>query len=135
LGKGKSIKEESSFTPSSRPSSYGRRGDNPVGLQLTQLKVPEFVMAVKIIESCVNCFACEPVCPSNAIYEAKPHFLVDPKKCTECEGDFPDFQCASICPIEGAILNSLGEAINPPGSLTGIPPEKMAEAMAELQSH
>ncbi|MDO9139083.1 MAG: 4Fe-4S binding protein, partial [Methylobacter sp.] len=31
-------------------------------------------MAVKIIESCVNCFACEPVCPSNAIYEAKPHF-------------------------------------------------------------
>jgi hypothetical protein len=32
-------------------------------------------------------------------------------------------------------LNSLGEAINPPGSLTGIPPERMAEAMAELQSH
>jgi ferredoxin len=94
-----------------------------------------FAMAVKIIESCVNCFACEPVCPSNAIYEAKPHFLVDPKKCTECEGDFPDYQCASICPIEGAILNALGEAINPPGSLTGIPPEKMAEAMAELQSH
>ena len=25
-------------------------------------------MAVKIIESCVNCFACEPVCPSHAIY-------------------------------------------------------------------
>jgi ferredoxin len=97
--------------------------------------VQEFVMAVKIIESCVNCFACEPVCPSKAIFEAKPHFLVDAKKCTECEGDFPVFQCASICPIEGAILNSLGEAINPPGSLTGIPPEKMAEAMAELQSH
>jgi len=78
-------------------------------------------MAVKIIESCVNCFACEPVCPSKAIYEAKPHFLVDPKKCTECEGDFPVYQCASICPIEGAILDSLGIAINPPGSLTGIP--------------
>jgi ferredoxin len=92
-------------------------------------------MAVKIIESCVNCFACEPVCPSNAIYEAKPHFLVDSKKCTECEGAFADYQCASICPIEGAILNSLGEAINPLGSLTGIPPERMAEAMAELQSH
>ncbi len=92
-------------------------------------------MAVKIIESCVNCFACLPVCPSKAIYEAKPHFLIDSKKCTECEGDFPDFQCASICPIEGAILDSFGLAINPPGSLTGIPPEKMAEAMAELQSH
>ena len=45
------------------------------------------------------------------------------------------FQCASICPIEGAILDSFGTDINPPGSLTGIPPEKMAEAMAELQSH
>ena len=95
----------------------------------------ESVMAVKIIESCVNCFACEPVCPSKAIFESKPHFKVNPNKCTECEGDYPVFQCASICPIEGAILNALGEAINPPGSLTGIPPERMAEAMAELQSH
>jgi len=92
-------------------------------------------MAVKIIESCVNCFACEPLCPSKAIYEAKPHFLVNSNKCTECEGDYPVYQCASICPIEGAILNSLGEPINPPGSLTGIPPERMAEAMAELQAH
>lgn len=92
-------------------------------------------MAVKIIDLCVNCHACLPVCPSNAIYETKPHFMVDPKKCTECEGAFADFQCASICPIEGAILNAFGEAINPPGSLTGIPPEKMAEAMAELQAH
>ena len=92
-------------------------------------------MAESIIDLCVNCCACEPVCPSHAISEAKPHFMVDPKKCTECEGDFPVFQCASICPIEGAILDSFGVAINPPGSLTGIPPEKMAEAMAELQSH
>lgn len=92
-------------------------------------------MALKIIESCVNCFACEPLCPSNAIYEAEPHFLIDPKKCTECEGDFADFQCASICPIEGAILDSFNVPINPAGSLTGIPPEKMAAAMAELQAH
>lgn len=92
-------------------------------------------MSLKIIESCVNCFACEPLCPSDAIYEAKPHFLIDAKKCTECEGDFADTQCASICPIEGAILDTFGEAVNKPGSLTGIPPEKMAEAMAELQSH
>ena len=32
-------------------------------------------------------------------------------------------QCASICPVEGAILDAAGEAINPPGSLTGIPPQ------------
>jgi hypothetical protein len=67
----------------------------------------------------------------------KPNRIIwlTPKNAPNAKGDFPVFQCASICPIEGAILNSLGEAINPPGSLTGIPPEKMAEAMAELQSH
>lgn len=91
-------------------------------------------MAYAIVESCVNCWACEPLCPSHAIYEAAPHFLIDAKKCTECEGDFSDAQCASICPIEGAILNSLGEAANPAGSLTGIPPAKLAEAMAEIQA-
>lgn len=96
-------------------------------------------MSLSIIETCVNCWACEPVCPSNAIYEGKvegkAHFLIDPKKCTECEGDYSEQQCSSICPIEGAILSAAGEAMNKPGSLTGIPPERMAQAMAELQAH
>lgn len=92
-------------------------------------------MALKIIDTCVNCFACEPLCPSQAIYKAEAYFLINPKKCTECEGAFDVPQCAAICPIEGAILDSLGVPINPPGSLTGIPPERMAEAMAELQAH
>ncbi len=83
-------------------------------------------MALEIIESCVNCYACEPLCQSKAIYEAKPHFLIDASKCTECAGDFADPQCASICPIEGAILDESGVAINPPGSLTGIPVQKLA---------
>lgn len=91
-------------------------------------------MSLNIIESCVNCWACEPLCPSQAIYEAKPHFLIDAKKCTECEGDYADTQCASICPIEGAIVDGFGKAVNPPGSLTGIPLQKMAEAMAEIQA-
>jgi len=92
-------------------------------------------MALKIIETCVNCYACEPLCPSEAIYEAAPHFLIDSKKCTECDGDFVTPQCSSICPIEGAILDTFNVPINQPGSLTGIPPEKMADVMAELQSH
>jgi ferredoxin len=92
-------------------------------------------MALQIIESCVNCYACEPLCPSKAIYLSKTHFKINPKKCTECEDDFPDAQCASICPIEGAIVDSLNVPLNPPGSLTGIPPERMAEVMAELQAH
>lgn len=91
-------------------------------------------MALEIVEGCVNCWACEPLCPSEAIYEAKPHFLINAKKCTECEGDYADAQCATICPIEGAIVSGAGDAINPPGSLTGIPPERLAEAMAEIQA-
>jgi ferredoxin len=27
-------------------------------------------MAIKITEECINCGACEPECPNNAIYEA-----------------------------------------------------------------
>ena len=79
-------------------------------------------MAVRIIASCINCWACQPRCPAHAIYESKPHFLVDPRRCTECQGVYPDPQCASICPVEGAILDARGDPINPPGTLTGIAP-------------
>jgi len=91
-------------------------------------------MAYRIIETCVNCWACAPVCPSDAIFEQLPHFRIDAKKCTECEGDYADPQCASICPIEGAILNGRDQSANPPGSLTGISPERMQAAMAEIQA-
>ncbi|HOV03639.1 MAG TPA: 4Fe-4S ferredoxin [Hyphomicrobiales bacterium] len=82
-------------------------------------------MAYSITSLCVNCFACMDVCPSRAIAEAKPHFVVDARTCTHCEGDYADAQCASICPVEGAILDPDGLAANPPGSLTGIPPERL----------
>ena len=89
-------------------------------------------MALEIIESCVNCWACVPLCPNKAIYQAAPHFLIDAEKCTECTGDFVEAQCVAICPIEGAILDELGAEMNPPGSLTGIPPENWARAQAEI---
>ena len=84
-------------------------------------------MALSIIESCVNCFACLEVCPSDAIIEAKPHFMIEAKKCSECDGDYAEPQCASICPIEGAILDAAGEPVNPLGSLTGIPVARLME--------
>ena len=108
-------------------------------------------MALEIIESCVNCWACEPLCPSKAIIPPRPlekhagppqvflgplggerseaalsggdHFLIERDLCTECVGDYADPQCASICPIEGAIVDEIGEPLNPIGSLTGVPPE------------
>ncbi len=89
-------------------------------------------MALEIAESCVNCWACEPLCPNKAIVEAKPHFLIVADKCTECLGDRPLPQCVEICPIEGAIVNELNEPMNPPGSLTGIPPERWAAARREI---
>jgi ferredoxin len=91
-------------------------------------------MAYRIVETCVNCWACEPLCPSNAISAADPHFVIDAMGCTECDGDYADPQCASICPVEGAILDGAGVPVNPPGSLTGIPPERLAQAMAEIRA-
>ena len=91
-------------------------------------------MAYQIINSCVNCWACEPLCPSGAIHAAQPHFFIDHKRCTECDGDYVEAQCASICPIESAILDGRGIPVNPPGSLTGIPPTRMQAAMAEIRS-
>lgn len=91
-------------------------------------------MALKIVEACVNCWACVDVCPSEAIYQGSAHFRINAHKCTECEGDYVEQQCASICPIESAILLADGSPANPPGSLTGIPPERLAEAMREIQA-
>jgi ferredoxin len=95
-------------------------------------------MAFEIIETCVNCYACEPLCPNQAIYQARVgahlHFMIDPEKCTECIGDYLDAQCSSICPIEGAILDELGRALNPPGSLTGISPAMLVQYQAAVEA-
>lgn len=84
-------------------------------------------MALSIVDSCVNCWACLDVCPNGAVIESSPHFEIVADKCTECLGDYAEAQCAAICPIEGAIVNELDEPLNPPGSLTGIPIEKLIE--------
>jgi ferredoxin len=89
-------------------------------------------MALTITESCINCWACAPVCPNQAIYADDPVFAIHPDLCTECAAEFPEAQCAAICPIEGAIVDELGVALNPPGSLTGIPVEKLREIAAAL---
>ena len=91
-------------------------------------------MAYQIVACCVNCWACEPLCPSRAIHAAQPHFLIDVTRCSECVGEFTDPQCVSICPIEGAILDPDGNAANPPGSLTGIPPHRLQTVMAQIQA-
>ena len=88
-------------------------------------------MAYKITEECINCGACEPECPNNAIYEggtswelggkaygegdaapsgatgffSNDYFYVVPDKCTECEGFHDSPQCVEVCPVECCVLD------------------------------
>jgi len=84
-------------------------------------------MALAITSACVNCWACADVCPNQAIAADSPVFSIDPLRCTECVGDHADPQCAAICPVECAIVDELGDPLNPPGSLTGIPVARLIE--------
>jgi ferredoxin len=56
-------------------------------------------MAYKIVEAlCTACGACEPECPNNAISLKGAVYVIDPVKCTECEGFHDTPQCAEVCP-------------------------------------
>ena len=86
-------------------------------------------MAIKITDECINCGACEPECPNNAIYEggsqweyngqmfgegdaapsgatgfySSEFFYISPDKCTECKGFHDEPQCAAVCPVDCCI--------------------------------
>lgn len=57
-------------------------------------------MATMITEECINCGACEPECPNEAISEGDDIYVIDPAKCTECVGHFDEEQCAAVCPVD-----------------------------------
>ena len=62
-------------------------------------------MATTITTDCINCGACEPECPNNAISQADPIYIIDPKLCTECVG-FHDFEaCAAVCPVDCCVTD------------------------------
>ncbi|WP_341654083.1 4Fe-4S dicluster domain-containing protein [Blattabacterium cuenoti] len=90
-------------------------------------------MSIKITEKCINCGACEPECPNQAIYEGgkkwrmsdgtslkkkkildidptrfqepkkKDIYFIVPEKCTECVGFYDKPQCIIICPVQCCI--------------------------------
>ncbi len=60
-------------------------------------------MAYKITEDCINCGACEPECPNQAISAGDERYEINPDKCTECVGYFNEPQCASVCPVNCCI--------------------------------
>ena len=48
-------------------------------------------------EECINCAACDPECPVEAISEGEEIYIIDKNKCTDCES------CADACPSEAII--------------------------------
>jgi ferredoxin len=57
-------------------------------------------MALLINSDCINCDACEPECPNQAISPGEDIFVIDPEKCTECVGHFEKSQCVLSCPVD-----------------------------------
>jgi ferredoxin len=57
-------------------------------------------MATKITEECINCGACEPECPNEAISEGDETYVIDPNLCTECVGFHELEACQAVCPVE-----------------------------------
>ena len=82
-------------------------------------------MAIRITDDCINCEACEPECPNNAIYAPEEmwkmsdgttvsddtendavsddFFYIVTDKCTECIGFHEEPQCAAVCPVDCCI--------------------------------
>jgi ferredoxin len=57
-------------------------------------------MSTFITDECINCGACEPECPNNAISEGDDTYVINPDLCTECVGFHGDEACQSVCPVE-----------------------------------
>lgn len=62
-------------------------------------------MATMITSECINCGACEPECPNNAISQGEEIYVIDPLLCTECVG-FHDYEaCAAVCPVDCCVTD------------------------------
>jgi len=57
-------------------------------------------MALKILNSCINCDMCEPECPNGAIFMGETVYQIKPELCTECVGHYDKPTCVSVCPID-----------------------------------
>ena len=62
-------------------------------------------MAMKIVEECINCGACEAECPNDAISQGDSIYAINPELCSECVGAYDTMQCVDVCPIDGCIVH------------------------------
>ena len=67
-------------------------------------------MAVKILDTCINCAACIDECPTEAIVDEDDNptdeeiYYVYEDKCVECVDHFDVPACAEACPTEECIV-------------------------------
>ena len=61
---------------------------------------PGTSMSTYITSDCINCGACEPECPNEAISEGDEIYIIDPELCTECVGFYDHEACQAVCPVE-----------------------------------
>ncbi|HQP36432.1 MAG TPA: YfhL family 4Fe-4S dicluster ferredoxin [Polyangiaceae bacterium] len=57
-------------------------------------------MALLIGPECIQCAACAPECPNDAIRADQDSFVIDPSLCTECVAFYDQPRCLSLCPVE-----------------------------------
>lgn len=62
-------------------------------------------MALKILDSCINCDMCDPECPNQAISLGDEIYEINPDLCTECIGHYDNPTCVSVCPIDCIIVD------------------------------
>jgi len=55
-------------------------------------------MARKITSDCINCGACEPECPNEAITQGDESYVIAADKCDECAGK-DESACVAVCPV------------------------------------
>jgi ferredoxin len=64
------------------------------------------VMATHITQDCINCGACEPECPNEAITQGAEIYVIDESRCTECVGFNAKEACQAVCPVECCVPNA-----------------------------
>lgn len=61
-------------------------------------------MPHRINEECINCGACEPECPVNAISEGENIYIIDESVCVDCKGHYDTARCIEYCPVDCIIV-------------------------------
>ena len=57
-------------------------------------------MPLLINNECIACDACREECPTEAIEEGDPIYIIEPELCTECVGSYDEPNCIAVCPID-----------------------------------